>query len=186
MVGEASPSYLFHPRAPERAAAVVPDARLIALLRDPVERAFSHYRFEVALGRERLTFQEAIDREDERIGGDEERMRADPSYFGHAWWNFGYLARGRYAEQLARWLAVFPRERLLVVASEELFADPPRTYETVLDFLGVRRRPLARYARVNAAPSADLSAETCDRLRAYFVDSNRELSELVGQDFGWD
>ena len=103
IVGEASPSYLFHPDAAERAAALVPGARVIALVRDPVERAHSHYQHEVALGREPLPFEEALEREEERLAGELERMRADAGYFSHAWWNYTYLARGRYAEQLERW-----------------------------------------------------------------------------------
>ncbi|MBD0328504.1 MAG: sulfotransferase [Thermoleophilia bacterium] len=185
-VGEASPSYLFHPLAPERAAAVVPGARLVALLRDPVERAFSHYRFEVALGREPLAFEQALDAEEERTRADVERMRTDPAYVGYAWWNFSYLGRGRYAEQLERWLARFPREQLLVLTSEDLFADPGRTSAAVLGFLGVRDRRLPRYPRLNAAPSADLVPAARERLRAYFAGPNRELYELLGRDLGWD
>src|SRR5215208_8528317 len=59
IVGEASPSYLFHPLAPERVAQMLPNARLVALLRNPVDRAFSHYQHEVALGREPLSFEAA-------------------------------------------------------------------------------------------------------------------------------
>ena len=102
VVAEASTGYLFHPLAPERAKALLPDARLIALVRDPVSRAYSHYQHEVALGREPLSFEDAIDAEDERMQGELERMLADPAYFSHAWWNYTYLARGLYAEQLER------------------------------------------------------------------------------------
>ena len=78
-VGEASPSYLFHPLAPERVRSLVPRARLIALLRNPVDRAFSHYQHEVALGREPLAFEQALGREAERTRGELERMLASRS-----------------------------------------------------------------------------------------------------------
>src|SRR5262249_28187228 len=119
LAGEASPSYVFHPFAPERVAKLVPDVRLVVLVRNPVDRALSHYHHEVALGRESLSFEDAVEQEDGRMRGELDRMR-DPSYFSHAWWNYTYLARGRYAEQLERWLTVFPRERLLIVPSEDL------------------------------------------------------------------
>src|SRR5919201_3141433 len=77
LVGEASPSYLFHPLAPERVANLLPRARLIAVLRNPVDRAFSHYQHELSLGREHLSFEEALDREDERLRGEVERMKQD-------------------------------------------------------------------------------------------------------------
>jgi len=88
--------------APERVRATVPDAKLIALLRDPVDRALSHYHHEVALGREPLTFEQAIEAEPERTRGEEERLAREPGYFSHAWWDYAYLARGRYADRDCR------------------------------------------------------------------------------------
>jgi hypothetical protein len=185
LVGEASPSYLFHPLAPERVAALVPDVRLIAILRDPVERAFSHYNHEVALGREPLSFEQAIEREEQRTRGEIERMLADPSYFSHAWWNHTYVARGRYAEQLRRWLAVFPRERLLVLASEELSTRPAAAYADVLHFLGLPSHDLTSYPRLNTREYASMSPQTRVLLAQRFAQPNRELAELLGRDVGW-
>ena len=94
----------------------MPDARLVALVRDPVDRALSHYQHEVALGREPLSFEDALAAEDERLRGEVERLLADPRYFSREWWSHTYKARGRYAEQLERWLEVFPHEQLLIAA----------------------------------------------------------------------
>jgi hypothetical protein len=185
IVGEASPSYLFHPEAPERVARLLPDARLIALLRDPVERAYSHYQHEVALGREELPFEEALEREDERMAGELERMQADPSYFSHAWWNHTYLARGRYAEQLERWYARFPAERLLVLSNEELAAQPSDTYARVLGFLGAASHELDTYPRVYERDYPPMPPEVEQKLAAYFAEPNRRLYELLGRDLGW-
>ncbi len=185
LVGEASPGYLFHPLAPERVRTTVPEAKLIALLRDPVDRALSHYHHEVALGREALSFEEAIDAEPERTRGEEHRMVGEPGYFSHAWWDYTYLARGRYAEQLERWLAVFPREQLFVVASEELASDPGQTYSRVLEFLGAPGHELGSYPRVYQQEYAELRPDTRRRLAEYFVEPNRRLYELLGRDLGW-
>jgi hypothetical protein len=184
-VGEASPSYLFHPLAPERVAAMVPDARLIAILRNPIDRALSHYHHEVALGREQLSFDEAIDREEERMEGELERMVREPSYFSHAWWNYTYLARGRYAEQLERWFAVFPREQLLVLFSEELRDQPNATYARTLDFLGAPRRDLHSYPRIFEQDYAPMNPATRARLDRYFAEPNRRLAALLGRDLPW-
>jgi Sulfotransferase domain len=184
LVGEASPSYLFHPLAPERAASLVPEVRLIALVRNPVDRAFSHYQHEVALGREPLSFEEALEREDERMEGELERMR-DPRYFSHPWWNFTYLARGRYAEQLERWLAYFPRARLLALPSDDLLARPGESYRQVLEFLGAPRHELESYPLIFTRNYAAMDSETRDRLSAYFAEPNRRLYELLGRDLGW-
>lgn len=179
LVGEASPSYLFHPLAPERAAKLIPDARLIAILRNPVDRAFSHYQHEVSLGRESLSFEEAIERENERMRGETERMLRDPTYFSHSWWNYTYLARGRYAEQLERWFAAFPRERVLVLLTDELADDSAATYRRVLDFLAVERHDLDSYPRIFEREYTQMEAATRARLEAYFEESNRELEALL-------
>jgi Sulfotransferase domain len=184
-VGEASPSYLFHPLAPERVAGLLPDVRLIALLRDPVDRALSHYHHEVALGREPLTFEDALDREDERLAGEVDRMKREPSYFSEAWWNYTYLARGRYAEQLERWLTVLPRDRLLVVFAEELLADPAAEYKRVLDFLGVPRHELPAYPRIFSRDYAPMAPATRRRVEESFAEPNRRLARLLGRELPW-
>jgi len=185
LVGEASPSYLFHPLAPERVAGMLPAARLIALVRNPVDRAFSHYQHEVALGREPLSFEDAVDREDERMQGELERMLRDPSYFSLAWWNYTYIARGRYAEQLERWFAAFPREQLLVLFTEQLSADTAATYRRVLDFLGVTARDLETYPRIFDRDYADMNPGTRARLHKEFENPNRRLASLLGRDLPW-
>lgn len=185
IVGEASPSYLFHPLAPERVARMLPNARLIALLRNPVDRAFSHYQHEVALGREQLSFEEAIAHEDGRMQGEVERMLGDPAYFSHPWWNYTYLARGRYAEQLQRWFAAFPRERLLVLLTDDLAADTAGTYARVLDFLGVEARGLDSYPRIFEREYAEMSRQTRAGLERDFAEPNRRLAELLGRDLPW-
>jgi len=184
IVGEASPSYMFHPLAPQRVAELVPDARLIALVRNPVDRALSHYHHEVALEREPLSFEEALAQEDARLAGELERMH-DPRYFSHAWWNFTYLARGRYAEQLERWLEIFPRERLLIVPSEDLLDRPGETYARILEFLGATPHDLESYPRIFSRNYAEMNPATRDELCAYFAEPNRRLYELLGRDLGW-
>jgi Sulfotransferase domain len=185
IVGEASPSYLFHPLAPERVAHMLPDVRLIALLRDPVDRAFSHYQHEVALGREQLSFEEALAREDERMSSELERMLADPTYFSHAWWNYTYAARGRYAEQLERWFEAFPREQLLVLLTDELAADTAGTYRRTLDFLGVDSRELDSYPRIFEREYGEMEPATRRDLEQRFAEPNRRLAELLGRELPW-
>lgn len=184
-VGEASPSYLFHPLAPERVAQLLPDVRLIALLRNPVDRAFSHYQHEAALGREPLSFEEAVDREGERMRGEVERMLRDSSYFSYPWWNHTYLGRGLYADQLERWFAAFPREQLLVLLTDELAQDAAGTYRRVLEFLGVEVRELPSYPRIFEREYEQMAPETRARLERSFEEPNRRLQELLDRDPLW-
>jgi len=184
-VGEASPSYLLHPLAPERVAGLLPNARLIALLRNPVERAFSHYQYEVSLGREPLSFEDALAAEEERLRGEVERMLRDPTYFSYAWWNYTYLARGRYAEQLERWYAVVPRERLLALFTEELAQDPGGTYRRVLEFLGLEAHELPSYPRIFEREYAHMPVDTRAQLESSFAEPNSRLQALLGRELPW-
>jgi hypothetical protein len=184
-VGEASPSYLFHPLAPQRVAQLLPNARLIALLRNPVDRAFSHYQHEVSLGREPLTFEQAIEREETRMRGELERMLDDPAYFSEPWWNYTYVARGRYAEQLQRWFDAFPREQLLVLLTEELAQDTPAAYRRVLDFLGVDQHALSSYPRIFERAYEQMDAATRVQLEGTFAAPNARLAQLLRRDLPW-
>jgi hypothetical protein len=164
---------------------MLPNARLVALLRNPVERAFSHYQHEVALGREQLTFEDALAREDERMRGEVEDMLRDPTYFSDAWWNYTYAARGRYAEQLERWFAAFPREQLLVLLTDELAADTAGAYRRVLDFLGVEEHGLDAYPRIFEREYGEMDPGPRVRLEQEFAEPNRRLADLLGRELPW-
>jgi hypothetical protein len=184
-VGEASPSYLLHPLAPERVRSLVPDARLITLLRNPVDRAYSHYQHEVALGREPLSFEEALAAEDERLAGEVERMLADPRYFSDAWWDHTYFTRGLYAQQLERWYAVFPRDQLLLVPTEELGADPAGTYARIVEFIGAPPHDLSEYPRVFERDYAPMEPAVRTALEARYAAPNARLYALLERDLAW-
>ena len=185
VVLEATPGYLFHPQAPQRVRELIPDARLVALVREPVGRAYSHYQHEVALGREPLSFEQAVAAEDERMDGELDRMLADPEYFSHAWWNYTYLARGRYSEQLERWLEVFPDDQLLVIPTEDLTQRPRETYARVLEHVRAPAHDLGEYPRVYARDYDEMSPETRARLNERFAEPNRRLYELLDRDLRW-
>jgi len=163
----------------------VPEARLVVLVRNPIDRALSHYQHEVALGREPLSFEDALAAEDERLRGEEERLLANPRYFSREWWSHTYQARGRYAEQLERWLAVFPQEQLLIVPSDDLADDPAGAHARVLDFLGAPPQRLESYPRVYEREYEPMRPETRDLLAAEFEQPNRRLYKLLGRELGW-
>lgn len=186
VTGEASPYYLFHPLAPERVALELPDVKLIALLRDPVSRAYSQFQHEREGGFESLgTFEEAIEAEPERVAGEQELIVSDPSYQSFAHQHFTYLSRGRYVEQLRRWWTHVPRERVLVLRAEDLFGDLDGTYARVLEFLGLPQREVQRQTAYNATRSEPMATATKQRLRAIFAPSNEELARELGWDPGW-
>ena len=124
VAGEATPYYLFHEAVPARVVASVPDVRLIALLRDPIERAYSHYQLMRRTGREKLSFADAIAAEEKRLSNQDltaelqvKNAKGDRVHHHHR--HRAYLSRGLYADQLERWFAHFPREQLLVIRAED-------------------------------------------------------------------
>jgi hypothetical protein len=168
--GEATPSYLFDPRVPERMAETIPDAKLIALLRNPVDRAYAQYQMEKERGTERRAFAKATHDE---MAGEE---------------GFAYLARGLYAEQLTRFAAFARRGRLLVLCSEDFFARPREVFHRALDFLDLppsepkHERPANKKAAARYGP---MDPGTRRLLEEFFEPQNRRLYELLGSDFGW-
>lgn len=188
---EATPAYLFHPLAARRAGALLPDARILALLRNPVDRARSHYDHSVSRGWETLTFEEALAAEPDRLAGLAERLAADPDFYSNDYLRYSYVARGFYAEQLEAWLAVYPRERVLVLRSEELFQAPVPAFHRLLDFLGLPHwtpPQMGNHSYRGAAKPTrpEMDPKLRARLVATFAPHSRRLEQLLGQDLGWD
>jgi hypothetical protein len=186
-VGENSPYYLAHPRAAERIRAALPGARLIALLRNPTERALSHYFHEVRKGRESLPIADALAGEEARTAGEWERLRHDDTYHSPVHRAFSYKQRSRYAEQLGPYLERFERSQLLVLQSEDLFAEPAATLARICAFLDVE--PLAGTANWSAHNVGTRHGDVPGAVRAYlddyFAPHNERLCALLDQPFGW-
>lgn len=181
LTGEKTPYYLFHPLAPERAASTIPEAKLIAILRDPVERAASHHRMNVSMGVESLGLAEAIEIESAKVEPARQRIiDGGPPAGGYDASYFSYVSRGRYAEQLNAWLRHYARAQLLILRSEDLDQDPESTYSTTLEFLGLApHRP--EFVRHNAARRPyDISPEVKSRLEDLLREPNRLLAEEFG------
>jgi hypothetical protein len=185
ITGEASPFYLFHPRVPERVKQVVPGAKLIVLLRDPVERAFSHYRMNVKDGTEPLSFEEAVASEHRRIRDDLERMQLDELYTGRDYRLYSYIQLGFYDRQMQRWLRHFPAEQMLVLKSEEFFGNTERVVQRVFGFLGLDQDVRIDYSGRNEWRPGDIHPETRARLQAVFAPHNANLSMIAGEEFCW-
>jgi hypothetical protein len=186
ITGEATPYYLFYPLAPERVRDVIPRAKLIALLRDPVDRAYSHYHHVVRLGMEKLSFEEAIEREAERLDGERERLLRGGNYDSFSHRKHSYLSRSIYVDQIRNWRDHFPEEQLLILRSEDLFADPASVLSQTLDFLGLPPLEREEYSKDNKGSYLKMDPATKSYLIEYFRPHNERLYEYLGRDFGWD
>lgn len=185
ITGEASPYLMFHPLAAERLAATLPDTRLIAVLRDPVELVWSHYNFEVRRGFETRTFEDALAQEEGRLAGEVERMLDEPGYESFTHRHHAYLARARYAEQFERLLGYFPREQLLVLRSEHLAAAPGTALQPVWGFLGLPSREPTSQRRDDVGSYGAMPPGLRSDLREYFGPHEQRLSALLGMDLSW-
>ena len=170
---------------------MLPQVKLVVLLRNPIDRAYSHYYHEVAGGHEKLpTFEEAIDREEERTTKEAEELARNEHYVSYKHRHFSYLSRGIYVDQLKVWMDLFPREQFLILKSEDFYADPGAGLRQTLEFLNVPVLGLKAekdaYEQLNTTKPPKMKPATRARLRAFFEPHNARLSSYLGVDFGWD
>ncbi|WP_293335484.1 sulfotransferase domain-containing protein [Microcoleus sp. CAWBG58] len=186
LTGEASPYYIFHPRVAQRIHDLCPKVKIIALLRNPVERAISHYHYYIKIGYESLSLESAIAQEPERLKGEIEKILASPTYESYNHRHYTYLSRGIYADQLPAWMQLFPKSQLLILKSEDLYVNPCGTYNSVLKFLGLPPHELETYEKYNSNQYPPVSETVYEQLRAYYRSPNQRLAQLCDRDFGWD
>lgn len=190
ITGEASPYYLFHPAAARRIHGLVPEAKIIILLRDPAKRALSHYAHESRLGNEPLALPEALAAERHRVTEDAETNLQAPNARSWAHQHYSYCTRGLYLSQIRRYFALFGRERCRVIVSEELFHDPVVTIRETAEFLAIDPNvppvDLApKGVNKTRASSAQAHKKALAELRAFFAPANRELAEYLGRELPW-
>jgi hypothetical protein len=183
---EKTPKYLCDPRVPQRVKDVIPDAKLLVLLRNPVDRAYSQYRMNARRQGLTASFEEVLDAEFVRLesGGKKLLENDQLEACENKVWN-NVLARGLYALQLERWMKHFRREQFLILKSEEMFEHPEVAYAQVLEHFGAGSRPLAPFERSESGHSP-MAAELRQRLAEFFEPYNRALYSLLGRDLGWD
>lgn len=178
-VGEGAPYYLFNPFIPSRIHSAVPDARIIAVLREPLDRAISHHNHEVKRGFETLSMCEAFDAEPERLAGEVEKMAADPTYVSAPHIHHAYLGRGQYAEQLERYFDLFGREQVLVLDSADLKAAPEATVRRATEFLGLPPMSDVDHLLYNQRVHDPVSADIRAKFGPVFDASNERLRTLL-------
>ena len=173
LLGEVTPAYMYWPTAAERIARYNPAMRFVLMLRNPVTRAYSHWNMSRQLGREPLTFLEALRAEPER-------RRSLPLERAK---RFTYVERGFYAVQLKRLWSHFPAEQTLVLRSEALFDRPDDVLSRIAAFLAIAPFAPPAHKTVHAREyETEMSAEEKRFLLDAYADDVREVERLLGWD----
>ena len=187
IVGEQTATYLFHPLVPKRIHDIVQNVKLIAVLRNPVERAYSNYQHQVREGVEKRTFEDAIKSELKRI----EISKNEPEYkINNDDFNnhviFSYLRHGIYVDFIKTWMRFFTKEQFLILPTYDLNNNPAQFLKQVFEFLNVPNRKVNSLDRKNVGEYTKLDNSTRKFLVDYYRPHNKRLFQLLGKNFDWD
>ena len=185
ITGESSPEYMFHPHSLKRLNEKIPQVKIICMLRNPADRAYSSYNLIKKLGIEKLSFEEAIKKEKERLNGELEKMIDDENYQSFNRFYYSYLSRGEYFGQIETIYKYFPKEQVLILKSEDFYENPPEILNQVYEFLNLPYWELKKFKRYNYIKAEGLKPDIRKKLVKYYELYNKKLYELLGCDFDW-
>ena len=188
ITGEKSTFYIYDPRAPKRIHALIPQVKLIVLLREPVQRAISQYFHYKNKGHESMPIADAFEKEEERISHYLQNISASSLYpAGHPLKVFSYKSRGYYAEQITNYFQYFSQNQIHIEKSEDYFANPLKSLKNIYNFLNIDSdfEP-KNLAPLNVGRKKNVSKEFVDGLRDHFKPHNERLSELLNKRIMWD
>jgi len=187
LVGEASPSYMCLPGIAEKIASALPDVKLIFILRNPVDRAYSNYHLLLSRNHESLPFSGALAEEDRRIGPALVQATKTRKYPEPLIW-FSYFYRGLYASLLKPYFFLFPKDQIHVIKSEDFFDDVNTEINKVYEFLGLPRRTLTNIKTHKVGPDTypPMDAQVKQTLQQLYKPHNQELSAMLGWQHSWE
>jgi len=180
---DATPLYLFNPLAAGRIHQCNPNFKIIILLRDPVERAISHYYHSKKMGQENLPIETALIKESERLkNAIANKNYKDPAYRTHS-----YQARGLYWQQIQQYLQHFNKEQLLIINSDDFFNETSQTLKNVFEFLAIDENYNIHdlTAKNTGDKQSNVSAEVYQQLSEYYRIPNQALFKGINQTFDW-
>lgn len=201
VTGEATPSYIHHPAVPARIQTTLPHVKLILLLRNPINRAYSHYTQAVKLGKESLSFEIAVELQQMEIACFEKaHLFGDEKHLKRLYHPNAYLAKSIYVDNLKYWFATFPRQQILVLSSEAFYQNPDEVLDKTLNFLELPAWKPQEYKKYNyqgahfaakTKPTTKVRYEpintaTKAQLVDYFRPYNERLYEDLGIHFDWE
>jgi hypothetical protein len=182
VAGEATPHYMFHPHAINRIKQAYSNIKLIVILRNPRDRAFSQYYHSVRQGFEDRGIEEAFTYEMNLIQRNIDINKQKGSYFYE---KRAYLTRGIYINQLQQIFKLFKRSRVLVLNFDDLILDPSSLMKKVFDFLSVRAFEINHDIVYNKGTKKTISAGLEEKVDEFYIPYNRKLFDLLGYSLDW-
>ncbi len=181
--GEASPNYMYFPQAGKRVFQCLPEVKLILILRNPIDRAISHYYMARRLGQEQRSLEEALAGEVKTIKNIPQRAFDEVNFFTEP---PTYLRAGFYFYFIKEWMNVFPREQVLVLKSEEMYENPAATMKQVFEFLAVPNYQLSEYKNYFYGSYSRQEEEIRNSLSELLKPHNQRLEDYLGMQFNWE
>lgn len=186
VAGEASPYYIFHPHVAKRIKKYSPHTKFLVVLREPVSRAYSHYKMEKLKGNDSISsFEEAFDTEFERTKVELKKIHDDENYYSHAHHRFTYFQRGLYYDQISKWFQYFDAKQFIFIKSENLSERPKDELKKVYNFLNVRIDYPTSLEKRNQGIGSDKDI-MLDKYYEFFREDKEKLKKLLGDDFSWE
>lgn len=183
---DATPNYFAAPGAAQRLHSFYPNAKLILLLRNPTERAWSNFRMNKRHQFEPLDFEAALKAENNRISN-EDLFAEKQHTHSYVRQRLAYRTNGVYAELLKEWLRYFHRDQFCIVRTEDLLQQTQETYNTITDFIGVQRFTGVKFNRYNeGGEQKEMPAASKQELDQFFAPHNQALEQLLQRNFNWN
>jgi len=186
LTGESTPLYLFNSQVPRRMFETIPNVKIIVVLRNPVDRAYSHYHdLGVRLGKEKRTFDDAINSQLKIL---EEKNYVTTDYDGNFTDRlYQYVERGIYFDHLKIWMDVYPLKQFLILKTEELEMNPSEILNSVFKFLSLPNYDKINFERkYNVTRYKPMNEQLRKILKEFFKPHNEKLYKFLKRDFEWD
>ncbi len=188
LVGEATERYLEYPFAPKRIKSVTPNAKFLIILRNPIDRTYSHYNYNVIRNKENRTFEEAIFEEWKKTKNEFLKMQNDPHYYSDHYFRYAYLDRSIYVDKIKQWFSVFPKEQFFIIENNELARNTSKVFDNIIRFLNLSPWKLGEFKKilVSKYKQPKIDQNTKNKLYKFFKPHNDELYDLLNVKYDWE
>ena len=185
LTGEDTPFYFWKEDAVNRINKILPNVKLIIILRNPIDRAYSNYTDRINQGKELNSFEEVIEREINLIKKNGEKNSKSNQIIDIIK-EPAYLAKGIYVNQLELWIKKFPLNQFHILSTEEMANNPNKTLQKVFEFLEIPKENIKTPQKRKMKKYSPMNIKTRESLIEFYKPYNEKLFEEINQRFDWD